>query len=106
MSTGKSAPSSKRAGRRKPLVHDDYARFFYLEEMRTVAYLQPQSGSISTPTTIEIVPNFFTHVEERTIPDSSGPLPWPVPELRISEPDSGSSLDTEPTARALSPEAQ
>jgi hypothetical protein len=101
--SGESTLTSESAGRRKPRVYHDYASFFYSKELRSEA--QPQSEFTSMPTRIETERTAFTQVAERTIPDNSA-LPWPVSELKVSEPDSGLALETEPTTRALSPEAQ
>jgi hypothetical protein len=81
---------------RRKSVYDDYATFFYPEELRHSPDSQSRQGTPTMPTIVEIVP-----ASERAEPPPPNPnadyepptdfkdfdrLPWPVPILRVIEP--------------------
>ncbi|PWY70422.1 hypothetical protein BO70DRAFT_343404 [Aspergillus heteromorphus CBS 117.55] len=81
-----SSSPSRRSPRRKP-VYEDYAQFFAPEELRYSPDTYARREPTSMPTIIEAEPsNEFSPVTEEPHPDYAGGLPWPVPELRLTEP--------------------
>ncbi|OJJ01052.1 hypothetical protein ASPVEDRAFT_130080 [Aspergillus versicolor CBS 583.65] len=90
--------SAFRGVRNKKAVYDDYAAFFYPDELRYSPDSQSRRESPTMPTIVEIEPASESSREKpqeppfdssfEPTPDYRGfkNLPWPVPSLRVIEP--------------------
>ncbi|PWY65147.1 hypothetical protein BO83DRAFT_321474 [Aspergillus eucalypticola CBS 122712] len=79
-------PRQSRPPPRTKPVYEDYAQFFAPEELRYSPDTYTRREPTSMPTIIEVEPtNESAIVTEEPHPDYNG-LPWPVPDLTITEP--------------------